>query len=62
MYISTSSTTTSVLRLSFTARIDDGKSSSHIIDCLYQNIVSDHCEANVGPRKSEVLSLSSTAL
>ena len=33
MYISASSTMTSVLRFSLTASIDDGNSSSQIIDC-----------------------------
>lgn len=35
MYISTSSTITSVLRFILTARIEEGKRSSQIMDCRY---------------------------
>lgn len=38
MYISVSSTMTSVLRFSLTANIDDGNNSSHIIDWRYEEM------------------------
>ena len=37
MYISTSSTMTSVFRFILTARIEDGKRSSQIMDCRYMS-------------------------